>query len=226
MKTIQHLASAAVASLLLAAPALAVDTASITFAQFTQQNTNKVAQYGATGTGNTLTIADASAFLVVTAYGPAGVYNSTMSLAASSSSPVVDTGPQFEQGGWNGQMSFVNGINQLTVAFTNAIFNFDGSGGSGSLISTDPINFINYTSDLMSLPAFEFRNFSLAFTAITPPFTIGNDGFGSAFDANVAGSFAGSAAVPEPASWAMMLIGFGGIGMLARRRGGMVTVAA
>lgn len=37
-------------------------------------------------------------------------------------------------------------------------------------------------------------------------------------DFNVNGDHFGAAAVPEPATWAMMLIGFGGIGMVMRRR--------
>ncbi len=144
---------------------------------------------------------------------------------------MVNTGPQFEQTGWDGQMSFTSGISQLTVAFTNATFNFDANGGSGSVISTDPFNMIGYTSSLFTLPDFDFRNFSLAFTGITPPFTIAANGFGSAFDANTAGSFAGSAfiegnAVPEPETWAMLLLGFGAVGTMARRRTRAVTVAA
>ena len=197
MMTIRHLAGAAAATLLLAAPVLAVDSGSVTFAQFTQQSSDKVAQFGATATGNTLTIDNAPAFLVAQAFAPPGVYNSSFSMNASSSHTVVNTGPQFEQRGWNGQMTFTNGINQLTVGFANAVFNYDATGGSGSLIATDPADTISYTSELFTLPDFGFRNFSLAFTAMTPPFNVNANGFGSAFNANVAGSFAGSE-VPEP----------------------------
>jgi PEP-CTERM motif len=183
--------------------------------------------YGATATGNTLTITNAPAFLVVTEYAPPGVYNSILSMIATSSAQVVNTGPQFEQAGWDGQMSFTNGLNQLTVAFTNAVLNIDGNGGSGSLISTDPIHMISYTSELMALPDFGFQNFSLAFTGITAPFAIAANGFGTAFTANTAGSFAGSeSGVPEPAGWAMLLLGFGAVGTVARRRAGSTIVAA
>lgn len=39
-------------------------------------------------------------------------------------------------------------------------------------------------------------------------------------------NFAATGAVPEPATWAMMLIGFGGIGFAARRKRGQQTVTA
>ncbi len=224
MKTITRLAGTALGCLLLASPALAVDLLSKTFAQYTQQSSDKVAHYGATGSGNTLSITDAPAFLVVTDYGPAGMYGSTLSMTASSAAPITNLGPQFEQNGWNGTMTFTNGINQLSVAFANAIFSYDGSGGSASLISTDPSHMISYSSDLMSLPLFNFRNFSLAFTGITPPFNVAGNGFGSAFSANTAGSFAGSA-VPEPEVWATLLMGFGAIGLVARRRSASAAVA-
>ncbi len=228
MKTIKKLAGAAVASLMLATPVLAVDTMSVTFSQFTQQSSDKVAVYSATGTGNALTITNAPVFFVISEYGPTGVNATTMSMQAVSSSLVTSAGPQFEQIGWAGNMTFGNGAtNFLTVNFTNAIFSFDGPGGSASMISTDPFDVINYSSNVMNLPGFDLKNFSLAFTGLTPSFTVAANGYGTPFNANIAGSFAGSTgAVPEPSSWAMMLIGFGAVGWSARRRAASVTAAA
>lgn len=232
MKNIRSFAGAAIAAALLATPALAVDSASVTFAQFTQQTSNKIAQYKAVAGGNTLTIAESLAYFVISAFGPIGFYPTTLSMSAASGALVTSIGPQFQQLGWTGNMHFGDGANYLDVNFTNATFSFDGTGGSASLISTDPSNPISYSSNLLTLPVFTLKNFSLAFTGLTPAFTVAANGYGTPFNANIAGSFAGSpdagpqGGVPEPASWAMLLAGFGLVGFTARRRAGMITVAA
>ena len=51
-------------------------------------------------------------------------------------------------------------------------------------------------------------------------------GYGQNGIALVNFSIAQNAAVPEPATWAMMLIGFGGIGVSLRRRKRMVFAQA
>jgi hypothetical protein len=222
MMTLTRFAGAAIGTLLFAAPALAA-AETVTFAQFTQQSQAKVAQYANTGAGNTLTVNSAPAFFVVTDFGPNGVYPANLTMSASSSAQVTNLGLQFEQTGWNGNMQFTNGQNWLTVNFVNATFSFDGTGGSASLISTDPNNPISFTSSFLDLPDFTFKNFAIAFSGLTPAFSVGNNGFGNGFTANVAGSFAGSAdagpaGIPEPTMWAMMLAGFGFTGVALRRR--------
>lgn len=226
------LAGAAAASALLASPALAVDSSSVTFAQFTQQSADKVAQYGNTGSGNTLDITLAPANFVVFAYGAPGVYSTVMSMTAASSAMVTTVGQQFEQRGWTGSIQFGNATNFLTTNFVDATFSFDSTGGSASLISTDPSSTINYSSTFLNVPNFEFKNFSLAFTGLSPAFSVAANGYGNDFNANIAGSFAGSeadgtigAAIPEPASWAMMIIGFGLTGFTLRRRKATRVVA-
>ncbi|WP_188946364.1 PEPxxWA-CTERM sorting domain-containing protein, partial [Polymorphobacter multimanifer] len=98
-----------------------------------------------------------------------------------------------------------------------AVDNINGGGGSGSMFDTSNSDAITYTSDIMNLTGLTSADFSLAFSAITPPFQIGEDGYGTSFMANVAGTFAG-AAVPEPSSWAMMVIGAGMVGFRIRSR--------
>lgn len=233
MTMLKKIAGAVIASALLAAPALAVEGETVTFAQFTQQNTIKAAQYRNTGAGNTLNIIQGSpANFVVQEFGPPGVYDTTMSLSAASSQMVTSLGSLFEQTGWNGSINFGNGSNYLTVNFNNATFSFDSDGGSASLISTDPNDPITYTSNFLTLPEFDLKNFSLAFSGLTPLFTIAANGYGSNFDANIAGSFAGAAdgpgsgAIPEPATWAMLVIGFGLVGATTRRRASRSVVAS
>lgn len=233
MKTMKTLAGAILAAGLVATPALAV-TGSVTFAQFTQQNTTKVAQYTNTGAGNTLTVNNAPAYFVITAFGPLGFYPTTLSLSAGSTASVTTIGPQFQQVGFNGSITFGSAANNyLTVNFTNATFTFDGNGGSAGLLSTAPTDTITYTSNILNLPTFDFKDFSLAFTGLAPAFTVAANGFGNSFTANIAGSFAGApdqggtgGEVPEPATWAMLLTGFGMVGFSARRRNRVMTVAS
>lgn len=232
MTIMKKFAGVAFASALLSVPALAADT--VTFAQFTQQSTTKAAQYRNTGAGNTLNIIQGSpANFVVFDFGPPGVYDSTMSLSASSDQAVTLNGSIFQQSGWNGSINFGNGSNYLTVNFTGATFNFDDNGGSASLINTDPTSTISYSSNFLTLPDFDSKAFSLAFTGILPFFSVGANGYGNNFDANIAGSFSGAPSgpgpggvIPEPASWAMLVIGFGLTGATMRRRSGRRVVAS
>lgn len=232
MTMFKKLAGAAIASALLAGPALAADT--VTFAQFTQQSSNKAAAYANTGSGNTLTIQQGSpANFVVFDYGPLGVNDSVMSLSAASDQMVMSTGSTFQQSGWSGNISFDNGSNYLTVNFTGATLNVDANGGSASLINTDPSSTITYTSNFLTLPDFDSKAFSLAFTGILPFFTIAGNGYGNDFTANIAGSFSGApggegpgGVIPEPATWAMLVIGFGLTGATMRRRSGRRVVAS
>lgn len=213
---------AASATLLVATPALAVNT---TFAQFTQTNSDLVVDYTTTGTSNVMSIVDAPVFFVIQAFGPTGIYSAFLNVTAASSTPVTDTGPQFEQVDWVGSYSFTNGtINYLTVNFFNAIVNVTGTGGSGSMFSTNELGLLNYTSDVIDVSGFRSENFALAFSAITPPFGIGADGYGTPFQANVAGTF--SAAVPEPSTWGLLLIGFAATGIAVRRRHLLPSVTA
>lgn len=158
-KALKTLAPLAILASLAAMPAQAVDLNSMTFAQFTQQSSAKIAQYAATGTGNTLTIAESPVYFAVTDFGPIGFYNSTMTMTAASVSPISNVGLQNQQTGWAGNMHFGDGANYLDVNFSNATFSFDGTGGSASLISTDPANPISYSSSFLTFPTFDFRNF-------------------------------------------------------------------
>lgn len=211
MKHAKLLATLGVA-MLFAVPSFATTT----FAQFTQTNDSKVVTYGATDSGNTLSVAGAATNFVVTAFGPAGLYPATFTLNGTSSDSVVNTGFAFRQTGWSGSMSFTNGgDNLLTVNFADALLSVDLAGGSGSLFSTSPPSFIESSSSVLDLSSLFAQNFSIALTGITPAFGIGANGFGNAFTSNAAGSFAG--AIPEPTTWAMLVIGFGLTGAVIRR---------
>jgi hypothetical protein len=106
--------------------------------------------------------------------------------------------------------------NLLTLTFTNATF--AGAGGSGAVFGTQPGGgTVTYTSDFVDFTDQTAGDFSIGLTGITPGFSA------SAWTADSVGSFASDSAnvgngVPEPATWAMMIVGFGGVGVLMRRR--------
>lgn len=212
------------AALSIATPSLAVNT---TFAQFTQQSPDRVVSYTNTGASNSISVVNAPINFVINAFGPLGIYSAILNIQASSNALVTDTGPQFEQVGWSGFYSFTSGTtNYLTVNFTNAIVDINGRGGSGSMFATSLLGqSIIYTSDVIDVSQIVAKDFALAFSAVTPPFGIGPDGYGTPFTSNLAGTFAGE--VPEPSQWAMLLIGFGLTGFAARkRRPSLVSVTA
>ena len=154
-----------------------------------------------------------------------------MLLWAESTASVVQTGVQFEQTGFHGQLSYswVDPISQavvnlLTATFSNATLNVDlGQTPSGSFFSTLPNQSIAYKSDVFDVENAIEADFALAFSSISSAF-VAKSGVGTAFEANVVGTFA--AAVPEPATWAMMIAGFGMVGFAARRRRGLSVVTA
>ena len=49
-------------------------------------------------------------------------------------------------------------------------------------------------------------------------FSVSGDGFTKVSDSIVIQQGSGFAAVPEPAAWGLMLVGFGGVGVAIRRR--------
>jgi hypothetical protein len=227
MRTKEFMILTLTAAFSIATPSLALN---ITFAQFTQQNSDRVLDYSNTGTANVMSVVDAPVNFVIQAFGTPGIYSAVLNIQAISSATVVDTGPQFEQVGWSGFYSFTDGAtNYLTVNFTNAITDINSLGGSGSMFRTSPLGLsIDYTSDVLDLSNLVAADFSLAFSAVTPPYGIEANSFGTPFTASVAGTFAGEeAGVPEPSAWAMLLMGFGLTGLaVRRRRTSLVTVAA
>lgn len=212
-----------------ATPSAAVTT--VTFAQAFQVDPGAVVSHtGGTG-GATLAASTPMTFSILD-FAPGAPYvhgPTTMTIAASSSAVIVDTGPQFEQSGWSGTISFLDGAtNVLTVTFSGGILNVKkpvGGSQSASLIVTGNCpGALCYLSDILVGPAnavadLTINNFALSFSGLTAPYTVA----GGDFDAAVTGTFAG--AVPEPATWAMLIAGFGMVGFAARRRRAVASIA-
>lgn len=224
------MAVAGVAMLTVAAPGLAQVVNNVTFANFGQTTGVPLFNYGLdTNAGvNTISLDGPIRFNVLDR-GPISSTVLTGSLFAQSGNAFSLNGLQFEQTGFNGNVSFTaaGGINYLTAAFSDATFSFDGDGSAGSLISTDPSSFISYTSDVLNVSSFSSRDFAFNITGAFPGFAVSEGGLGEPFAANLSGAFAGSGgAVPEPASWAMLIMGFGLTGVMARRRNRTMAVVS
>ncbi len=105
----------------------------------------------------------------------------------------------------------------FTLASADITSNFTGSNMATNLdFSSVTLNGTNF--NILSTGQQEFRNLlnqSLAAGGTNTILVRGTTGGDAAFSGTL--SFAGSA-VPEPATWAMMLVGFGAIGGAMRRR--------
>jgi PEP-CTERM motif len=123
-----------------------------------------------------------------------------------------------------GGVTVHTGDSLLSGIFLGSIFSGYGSSASlvdsnlgGGLVSFANSNLINFDPD-----PFADQGLSLSLTSVTPaPFIVG--GQVSNFSAVSNGSFAANAVpvtpgVPEPSTWAMMILGFAGVGFMAYRR--------
>jgi hypothetical protein len=167
--------------------------------------------------------------LILSALG--GVAALTMAPAAQAAQVITITGPSGTFGddmvgcstGATAPCSFTRTFNFVTPAgFTLA------SADISSIFSTDnPLTNIDFTTVTLNGVNFatlstgtqEFRNLlnqTIVAGANNTLFVSGTTGGNAAFSGNL--SFAAASAVPEPATWGMMLIGFGAVGYSMRRR--------
>ena len=160
----------------------------------------------------------------------------TVDATASSGNPASqNTGGVWNQTGLNGSFSFkytgttvnnfmgsginlVHNSNLLSGIFTNAWI--QGAGGSGSFnLANSNGGSATYSSDYENFadvsPGSEEFAFNLLST--TPNFGAKPGKALKGFRANGGGNFSFTP-VPEPATWGLMIAGFGGVGMLVRRK--------
>lgn len=117
-------------------------------------------------------------------------------------------------------------VHYTTETFSGSVTFNDGNGdapivltySTGALTSgSGTLSHLFTTSGFSYDPGIYIGSFSYSFTpsyAATP----GHRGFSLAPIAGGPTDFAAVTAVPEPATWAMMLLGFAGVGFLAYRR--------
>lgn len=121
-------------------------------------------------------------------------------------------------------VNYAAGTNLLSASFTGADFGGGTGGRSGFFKGVDGIGgTVNYTSAILpSAVALKLDQFAFNFSAGNVPFSA--TGCGNAncttslasISGNTKGTF--SAAIPEPGTWALMILGFGGAGAMLRSR--------
>ena len=139
--------------------------------------------------------------------------NGTFSFIYSGAAPLV-----------LGATTYLTGANLLSGVFSGA--NLVGPDGGGTISfqnSTLTGGLVTYTSDFETLTGAP-RGFSLALTSVIPNLSATPGSSLNSFAGVSDGSF--RAGVPEPATWAMMLIGIGGVGGLLRRRASHLAPAS
>ena len=106
----------------------------------------------------------------------------------------------------------------VTPAFINPAINGQTNFGSNG-IAFNGVNF--YTSDEQAhrVSKWDINGVFVSYAALDPSSRYENWTFASQDIVPTGG-------VPEPATWAMMLLGFGGLGAMLRRRRGQVALAA
>ncbi|WP_235927745.1 PEPxxWA-CTERM sorting domain-containing protein [Sandarakinorhabdus rubra] len=139
--------------------------------------------------------------------------------------------------------TIASGTNLLSLTWTGGSLDATIPGTVGSArVSLPGGAFSNVTSGVFDFPPARLLDFSIALSNATPCITFAEvacpvrGGVGgenlpdsgevrfSNFTASQQGGF--TAAVPEPGTWAMMLAGFGLVGLARRRNNRQVTVAA
>lgn len=114
--------------------------------------------------------------------------------------------------------------------FFNAVAGtFGGSAGTGNIsFGTNLIADLNIQSANLGFTQLSTTSALFTGPASNPTFNLGTFNLSGGFTAGPAVltiSQAAVAAVPEPGTWAMMLLGFGAVGFAVRRRRSTVTVS-
>jgi hypothetical protein len=140
--------------------------------------------------------------------------------AAPGSFSFIYTGPNTSFMGKN----YVSGVtNLLSGVYTLA--QISGSGTSGSFHDSDTIGTLSFTSDIITnLPTAVTQDFSLSLVSINPKLGYTPGQSLNSFKSGATGIFS-AGFVPEPATWAMMIVGFGMLGLAARRRRSLAHAA-
>ena len=140
---------------------------------------------------------------------PGSFPSAFLNLSAMSTSNAMMDGSGHITQNFSGSFSITEmtgglGVNYLSGSFTDTVF---GIGTGLTLTGSGPTGVPSFTSDVIT-NLWQTRAISLSFTNVTPSVFVTGNSTLSAFTSNVSGNF--SAAVPEPASIALLGIGLTG----------------
>lgn len=166
-------------------------------------------------------------------YADLGGQDAILNLTATTTDAIQLIGPTFTQTGLAGTFSFVSALDSNVVLLSGTFSQYWIQGVEGAL--NGALNSVNGTadfkSDVAALGGVYDDNFGFTFSSITSNptgrptgYVLENGALKSFTGNNVAGTFAG--VVPEPGTWALMILGFGGAGAMLRSRRRELTAAA
>jgi hypothetical protein len=166
--------------------------------------------------------------------------NALFDLSASVTQPTVQVGGTLLQAVASGDFSFTRTTpfagrsNLLSAHFTNAIVTGSTNGTTATFLASQPggNSTVTFSSDFIDFTSSTDRGFSFSFSGINPSLPGGGGDVLPSWTGDATGTFSvdtfnGPLGVPEPASWALLIVGFGGAGaMLRLKRRAFSRVAA
>jgi hypothetical protein len=125
--------------------------------------------------------------------------------------------------------TFVTGTNLLSGTYTgSSISGLMAAQAGGVSDATSSGGVIGYSSDFLTFTASADNAYALSLTSVLQPLGAYPGKALNSFDAISTGSFQGDLALtslPEPATWAMMILGLGAVGAVRRRRNSGLVAA-
>ncbi len=211
-----------------------------TFATFSPNSTQNVTYTGAAdGTGMISSVAAPVTFHFIDFSSPTGTTDvaALFNLTAATGAGTITNGVLASAPVTSGTFSITansatsfngnTGTNLLSGTFSGGLFTAVVGGSTASLLNSLPPVAVNFTSSFFDFTGTTERDIQLGFEAIMPRIGTTNGNFtGTAdgeFGANLSSGSPGT--IPEPASWALMVAGFGLVGTMARRRSSTALTA-
>lgn len=230
MKLFSKLAAASALALSMAAVAAPANAA--TFVQVATSGltgANQISWDGTSAGQGTLTVSN---ILTVINFDDSivndGVLGQTARLTLSASTNgtgTLDTSlPNFTQTGLNGFFEFRSTVNNALL-LRGDFSNYWLTGVTGATAgNVSPLGGnLNFTSDVADLSFVKGDNASFTFSNVRPAYSITGGVLDDFQGSNLSGTFAGY--VPEPGTWALMIMGFGGAGAMIRSRRKVLAAA-